>query len=81
VRAFVSLACLHSMVSCFCLFVQHWCYYNGACRHVSYTCICASGNNGAVLHYGHAGAPNDRQLADGDMCLFDMGGEVCAVLT
>jgi len=54
---------------------KHWCYYNGAVRNVSYTCICASGHNSAVLHYGHAGAPNDRQIKDTDMCLFDMGGE------
>jgi Xaa-Pro dipeptidase len=46
---------------------------------MSYTCICATGGNGSVLHYGHAGAPNDRQLKDGDMCLFDMGSEVCDV--
>ena len=30
-----------------------------------------------MLHYGHAGAPNDRVIRDGDMCLFDMGGEYC----
>uniref|UniRef100_A0A8B9KDI2 Xaa-Pro dipeptidase n=1 Tax=Astyanax mexicanus TaxID=7994 RepID=A0A8B9KDI2_ASTMX len=34
-----------------------------------------SGNNSSVLHYGHTGAPNDKTIEDGDMCLFDMGGE------
>jgi len=53
----------------------HYSYYNGGCRHASYTCICGSGTNGSVLHYGHAGAPNDKIIRDGDMCLFDMGAE------
>nr|XP_040136089.1 xaa-Pro dipeptidase isoform X3 [Ictidomys tridecemlineatus] len=57
-----------------CLF-QHYCYSRGGMRHNSYTCICCSGENASVLHYGHAGAPNDRTIQDGDMCLFDMGGE------
>jgi Xaa-Pro dipeptidase len=52
---------------------KHWCYYYGGARHASYTCICASGANGAVLHYGHAGEPNARTIAPGDMLLFDMG--------
>lgn len=54
---------------------NHWCYYHGGCRHSSYTCICASGNNGSVLHYGHAGEPNAKTIRDGDLCLFDMGTE------
>ncbi|XP_063221141.1 xaa-Pro dipeptidase isoform X2 [Bacillus rossius redtenbacheri] len=58
------------------LFAHH-CYAVGGCRHVAYTCICGSGENGAILHYGHASDPNDRTIKDGDMCLFDMGGSYC----
>lgn len=54
---------------------QHYCYYHGGMRHTSYTCIAASGCNCATLHYGHAGAPNEKVMNDGDICMFDMGGE------
>ena len=50
-------------------------YAKGGCRKCAYTAICACGPSGAVLHYGHAGAPNDRLLQPGDMCLLDMGAE------
>jgi len=50
-------------------------YSVGGCRHVSYTCICGAGRSGAVLHYGHAGAPNDQSVQTTDMVLFDMGAE------
>jgi len=53
----------------------HHCYFNGGCRNVGYTPICASGPNGATLHYGHAALPNDRQIQDGDMVLIDCGCE------
>ncbi|MCD9637944.1 hypothetical protein HAX54_021495 [Datura stramonium] len=41
------------------MFLHHT-YMYGGCRHCSYTCICATGENSAVLHYGHAAAPNDK---------------------
>ncbi|XP_017767587.1 PREDICTED: xaa-Pro dipeptidase [Eufriesea mexicana] len=56
---------------------MHYVYSVGGCRHVSYTCICGSGHNASILHYGHAGAPNNKIINDGDMCLFDMGGNYC----
>lgn len=54
---------------------RHFVYYYFGARHIGYTAICGCGPNGAVLHYGHAGAPNNRQLQNGDICLFDMGAE------
>lgn len=59
-------------------------YYVGGCRHMSYTCICGVGSNSAILHYGHAGAPNSREIIEGEMCLFDMGANYfgyCADIT
>lgn len=50
-------------------------YKNGGCRKAAYTCICACGPSGAVLHYGHAGAPNSYQLQQQDMALLDMGAD------
>ncbi len=55
-------------------FLNH-CYYYGGCRHACYTCITACGHSGSVLHYGHAGAPNDQPCRDGEIVLFDMGAE------
>lgn len=54
---------------------HHNAYYSGGCRHQAYTSICGGGVSGSVLHYGHAGAPNDCLIRDGDICLFDMGAE------
>ena len=54
---------------------QHHTYTHGGCRHVAYTCICACGPNAATLHYGHAGAPNERVLLESDIALLDMGAE------
>jgi Xaa-Pro dipeptidase len=55
---------------------MHHCYYNGGCRNSPYTSICGCGINSATLHYGHAGAPNDFQLKDGQVMLMDMGCEL-----
>lgn len=52
---------------------NHLTYSRGGCRYSAYIPICASGPNCAILHYGHAGCPNDRKIEDGDMLLFDMG--------
>ena len=54
---------------------QGYTRFHGGCRHMSYTCICGSGPNGAILHYGHAGAPNADSLHAGAMMVMDMGAE------
>lgn len=46
---------------------KHLVFVDGGCRNTGYTCICASGSNAAVLHYGHAGAPNARLIKDGTL--------------
>ncbi len=46
---------------------QHYVYHSGGCRHVAYTCICASGENGSVLHYGGHTNPNRKFIKDGDL--------------
>lgn len=58
------------------MFLHYIAKYYG-CRHVSYGCICCSGHNGAILHYGHASQPNDRPMDDdqNQMMLLDMGAE------
>eukprot|EP00457_Paulinella_chromatophora_P002565 gb/GEZN01002570.1/.p1 GENE.gb/GEZN01002570.1/~~gb/GEZN01002570.1/.p1 ORF type:complete len:584 (-),score=61.07 gb/GEZN01002570.1/:571-2322(-) len=56
------------------MFKAYTAYFGGS-RHMAYTCICASGANGAILHYGWAGRPNNRTLVHGDMAVLDMGAE------
>jgi len=53
----------------------HDIYYNGGCRYVSYTPICGAGENSAILHYGHAGMPNNAGIKKQDLVLVDMGAE------
>ena len=54
---------------------NHYSHFYFGCRKAGYTGICACGPNAATLHYGHAGAPNDQTIQEGDMCLLDMGSE------
>jgi Xaa-Pro dipeptidase len=60
---------------------KSWTSYFGGTRHSAYTCICGSGPHGSILHYGHAGRPNDRILKDGDSVLLDMGSEYSGYAT
>lgn len=48
------------------IFLQYS-YYVGGCRHVAYTCICAAGDSASTLHYGHAAAPNIKEIRDGEL--------------
>jgi len=45
------------------------------CARVGYNCIACSGINNAILHYGHAGEPNNNEVASGSLRLIDMGAE------
>ncbi|KAI3437610.1 hypothetical protein D9Q98_000062 [Chlorella vulgaris] len=49
--------------------------YSQGCRGSHYTPIFASGSNAAILHYGHAGAPNSRQMQASELLLVDAGAE------
>ena len=44
-------------------------------RRWAYNPICPGGKNAAVLHWGHAGRPNENPLHDGDLVLMDLGIE------
>lgn len=55
---------------------QAWAQFYGGARLAGYTWIGATGANGAVLHYGHAGAPNADTIKEHSMCLMDMGNEL-----
>eukprot|EP01084_Bolivina_argentea_P087617 158241_1 len=50
-------------------------YYFGGARHQAKECICGSGNNGSILHYGHSGYPNSKALNNGECVVLDMGSE------
>lgn len=54
----------------------HTAYYTGGTRMEAYTSICGSGRNSSVLHYGHAAAPNDKQIEDGEWVCSDQGMEL-----
>ena len=54
---------------------RHYGYFNFGSRLVGYTPICGCGPNSSILHYGHAGEPNNRQIQPNDMLLMDMGAE------
>eukprot|EP01084_Bolivina_argentea_P087616 158240_1 len=56
-------------------------YYFGGARHQAYECICGSGSNGSILHYGHSGYPNDKVLLNGETVVLDMGSEYLGYAT
>jgi Xaa-Pro dipeptidase len=54
---------------------QYETYSQHGCRFQGYTPIVASGPHGAVLHYGHSGAPNDGPVLPRHVVLVDAGCE------
>lgn len=48
---------------------QHYCYFYGGCRNMSYLCNCSTGPNSSVLHYGGANEPNTRVFKSTDMAV------------
>lgn len=46
-------------------------FVNFGCRFSAYECICASGRNGATLHY----EDNNKTISDSELILNDMGGK------
>jgi len=56
-------------------YYKTWTGIYGGSRYLSYGCIACAGKSGSILHYGHAGRPNNQILQDGDMCLMDLGSE------
>jgi len=54
---------------------RYFTFRKGGCRYMAYTCICGSGHQGGTLHYGHAGAPNDKKISQDEMLVLDMGAE------
>jgi len=56
-------------------YYKTWTGIMGGSRYLSYGCIACAGKSGSILHYGHAGRPNNQILQDGDICLMDLGSE------
>ena len=47
----------------------------GGCARVGYHCIACSGENNAILHYGHAAEQNNEEVPANSLRLLDMGAE------